>query len=222
MNFQQLCVLGLSLLLTSGCSDAPEDNGVANKTEAVAPGTGTQYLTSSEPAAVMEVADARKSAKADEAIAIVGRIGGSGEPFVDGVAAFTVVDLKIAHCSADEGCPTPWDYCCTQDQVKDNKVSFLAPEDPKADSSAITQTDQMFIPDSLVSDTDGQSYVWIVDGQQQARHVAIQRGHSTPDGLTHVISGLQVTDKLIASGVEQLADGINVKIRSEDQTLGLR
>ena len=68
----------------------------------------------------MEVADARKSAKADEAIAIVGRIGGSGEPFVDGVAAFTVVDLKVAYCSADEGCPTPWDYCCTQDQVKDN------------------------------------------------------------------------------------------------------
>ena len=120
MKYQQLCVLGLSLLLTSGCSDAPQDNGVANKTEAVAPGTGTQYLTSSEPAAVMEVADARKSAKADEAIAIVGRIGGSGEPFVDGVAAFTLVDLKIAHCSADEGCPTPWDYCCTQDQVKDN------------------------------------------------------------------------------------------------------
>lgn len=102
------------------------------------------------------------------------------------------------------------------------KVSFLAPEDPKADSSAITQTDKMFIPDSLVSDTDGQSYVWIVDGQQQARHVAIQRGHSTPDGLTNVISGLQVTDKLIASGTEQLADGINVKIRTEDQTLGLR
>jgi hypothetical protein len=102
------------------------------------------------------------------------------------------------------------------------KVSFLAPEDPNADSSEITQTDQMFVPDSLVSDTDGQSYVWIVDGQQQARHVAIQRGHSTPDGLTNVISGLQVTDKLIASGTEQLADGINVKIRSEDQTLGLR
>ncbi len=120
MKYQHLCVLGLSLLLTSGCSDAPQDNGGANKTEAVAPGTGTQYLTLSEPAAVMEVADARKSAKADEAIAIVGRIGGSGEPFVDGVAAFTVVDLKIAYCSADEGCPTPWDYCCTQDQVKDN------------------------------------------------------------------------------------------------------
>ena len=84
MKYQQLCVLGLSLLLTPGCSDAPEDSGVANKTEAVAPGTGTQYLTSSEPAAVMEVADARKSAK------------------------------------TDEGCPTPWDYCCTQDQVKDN------------------------------------------------------------------------------------------------------
>jgi hypothetical protein len=102
------------------------------------------------------------------------------------------------------------------------KVAFLAPEDTKADSSAITQADQMFIPDSLVFDSDGQSYVWIVDGQQQARHVAIQRGDSTPDGMTHVMSGLQVTDKLIASGTEQLADGMNVRIQSEDQTLGLR
>ncbi len=102
------------------------------------------------------------------------------------------------------------------------KASFLAPEVPKADSSAITQADQLFIPDSLVSNTDGQSRVWIVDGQQQARHVSIQLGHSTPDGLIHVVSGLQVTDKMIASGTEQLADGIKVKIRSEDQTLGLR
>ncbi len=71
MKYQHLCVLGLALFLTSGCSDAPQEKEVANKSETIAPGTGTQYLSSSEPAAVVEVADARKSAKADEAIALV-------------------------------------------------------------------------------------------------------------------------------------------------------
>ncbi len=46
-----------------------------------------------------------------------GRIGGSEKPFVDGLAAFTIVDLKVPYCADDEGCPTPWDYCCNQKDV---------------------------------------------------------------------------------------------------------
>ena len=78
------------------------------------------YLTSSEPAGAMAVGEARESTKDDDEVVLVGRIGGSAEPFVDGIAAFTIVDLKVPHCSADEGCPTPWDYCCEQNQVKEN------------------------------------------------------------------------------------------------------
>jgi hypothetical protein len=55
-----------------------------------------------------------------DAVTVVGTIGGSTEPFVDGLAAFTIVDPKVPYCAPEEGCPTPWDYCCTQDQVKDN------------------------------------------------------------------------------------------------------
>jgi hypothetical protein len=36
------------------------------------------------------------------------------------MAAFTIVDPKVPHCAPEEGCPTPWDYCCTQDEVKGN------------------------------------------------------------------------------------------------------
>ena len=53
-------------------------------------------------------------------VVLVGRIGGSEAPFVDGLAAFTIVDAKVPPCSAEEGCETPWDYCCEQDAVKDN------------------------------------------------------------------------------------------------------
>jgi hypothetical protein len=66
------------------------------------------------------VGDARDSVEDQQEVVLVGRIGGSAEPFVNGVAAFTIVDSKVAHCAPEEGCPTPWDYCCAQDQVKDN------------------------------------------------------------------------------------------------------
>ena len=51
---------------------------------------------------------------------MVGLIGGSSKPFVDGLAAFTIVDPKVPYCANDEGCPTPWDYCCQTEAVKDN------------------------------------------------------------------------------------------------------
>ncbi len=36
------------------------------------------------------------------------------------MAAFTIVDPKVAYCADAEGCPTPWDYCCEQNEVKQN------------------------------------------------------------------------------------------------------
>lgn len=97
-----------------GCGSKPNSPAT---TQAPA---NSKYLASAEPANAQPVGDARESAKDDEDIVLVGRIGGSGKPFVDGVAAFTIVDPKVPHCSKDEGCPTPWDYCCEQNQVKNN------------------------------------------------------------------------------------------------------
>lgn len=87
---------------------------------AAAPSQDTNYIATSEPAGAIPVGDARQSAEDKDEVVLVGRIGGSAKPFVDGIAAFTIVDPKVPHCSAEEGCPTPWDYCCEQGQVKDN------------------------------------------------------------------------------------------------------
>ena len=78
------------------------------------------YVTTSEPQGAVAVGNARKEVKNVQEVVLVGRIGGSEKPFVDGIAAFTIVDAKVPHCSAEEGCATPWDYCCEQDEVKDN------------------------------------------------------------------------------------------------------
>ncbi len=80
----------------------------------------SQYVVQIEPEGAIAVGDARQSVENDQAITLVGLIGGSTEPFVDGIAAFTIVDAKVPYCAPEEGCATPWDYCCTQDQVADN------------------------------------------------------------------------------------------------------
>jgi hypothetical protein len=97
-----------------GCGNAQSPPPVSKSAPA------GEFIVQSEPQGAMAVGDARRSVKDAEEVVLVGRIGGSAEPFVDGIAAFTLVDLKVPHCSAAEGCPTPWDYCCEQNQVKDN------------------------------------------------------------------------------------------------------
>ncbi|MBN8624741.1 MAG: hypothetical protein J0M17_04545 [Planctomycetes bacterium] len=105
-----LCSLGLATLLFVGCG----------KDGASAPVAKSDVLVTTEPQGAVGVGEARKTAKDGGEIVLVGRIGGSDKPFVSGMAAFTIVDPKIAPCGAAEGCPTPWDYCCEPNTVKEN------------------------------------------------------------------------------------------------------
>jgi hypothetical protein len=91
----------------------------------IAPSTGNSpttstYLVADEPAGAIPVGEARDKSEDGQDVTLVGRIGGSSKPFVDGLAAFTFVDPKVPYCADEEGCPTPWDYCCKTNEVKDN------------------------------------------------------------------------------------------------------
>jgi hypothetical protein len=99
-------VLSVSAVMV-GCGKSPSSTAGS-----------ADYLAASEPAGAVGVAEAKKGS--DESITVIGRIGGSEKPFVDGLAAFTIVDPQIEPCGKEEGCPTPWDYCCAQDKMKDN------------------------------------------------------------------------------------------------------
>lgn len=112
----------VALMLAAGIA------GCGGGEEASSPAAGaatdgapeSTWLASEEPADAVPVGDARQSADDESEVVLVGLIGGSAKPFIDGIAAFTIVDPKVPYCAPDEGCPTPWDYCCQQDQVKDN------------------------------------------------------------------------------------------------------
>ena len=92
-------------------------------------GASSQYVAESEPTGAVPVGEARTNVEDEESVTLIGIVGGSAKPFVDGLAAFTIVDPKVSYCAADEGCPTPWDYCCTTDQVKDNIATVKVVDD---------------------------------------------------------------------------------------------
>ena len=106
----------LTLVATLGCGKS--DDGDAKKSAAEP--TGKQYLVETQPQISMPVGDARAATKDGDSVNLLGRIGGSTSPFIEGLAAFTIVDPKVHWCPPEEGCPTPWDYCCKQSEVKEN------------------------------------------------------------------------------------------------------
>lgn len=98
----------------AGCSSENTTSSAAQSTP------DSTYVVSNEPEGAIAVGDARNSVENEQEVVLIGRIGGSTDPFVNGIAAFTIVDSKVPYCAKEEGCPTPWDYCCEQNQVKDN------------------------------------------------------------------------------------------------------
>lgn len=79
-----------------------------------------KYVLSEEPKDAQTVLTTREKAKDKDDVVVVGRIGGRKDPWVKGVAAFSIVDPSLKACNERPGdtCPTPWDYCCEADLAK--------------------------------------------------------------------------------------------------------
>ena len=102
----------VGLVVVIGCSqEAPTTTPQASNS--VSTVDGSKYLLNSEPEGVTGVIKVRAEAKDQDDVVIVGRIGGSEIPWIEGMAAFTIVDPLMKHCHelADDGCPKPWDFC---------------------------------------------------------------------------------------------------------------
>jgi len=89
----------LFLITLAACSDAPPP-------AADATGLEETYWMAAPTAETTDVVAAR--ALGEGAVHVIGRVA----DFVEGRAQFQLVDLKEEACPPDEGCPTPWDYCC--------------------------------------------------------------------------------------------------------------
>ena len=98
--------------LFTGCSQEAAIPGPTSTSEST--NDGAKFLLTSEPAAASDVITAREVAGDGDEVTIVGRIGGSMDPWIDGRVAFSIVDNSLKACSDIPGdnCPQPWDYCC--------------------------------------------------------------------------------------------------------------
>ncbi len=112
-NFVKIATAMAVAVCVLGCNGGSGTSNVSTTATSL-------YVAKTEPAGAVPVGDARQTAQTNDQIVLVGHIGGSAKPFVDGMAAFTIVDPKVAYCAPAEGCPTPWDYCCEQNEVKQN------------------------------------------------------------------------------------------------------
>ena len=90
----------------------PAAKGADSKADS--PFAPTLFLTAA-PADAKDVKAAKSGLKAGDKVVLLGRIGGSEEPFVEERAMFTLVDQGLKYCgqdNKDDHCKTPWDYCC--------------------------------------------------------------------------------------------------------------
>ena len=108
---------GFSLMATATCLLVLVGCGNTNQvtsTSAAAPTIdASQYLLENEPEGAEGVIDTRAKSQDQDNVVIIGRIGGSASPWVEGRVAFSIVDLSLkscAECGSDD-CPKPWDYC---------------------------------------------------------------------------------------------------------------
>ena len=101
-------------LLVAGCAEESSTTTSAT-TDSIEPSIdGSKYRLTEEPTAVSTVIEARENSEDGADVVLVGRIGGSVNPWVEGRAAFSIVDPSLKACSDIPGyeCKIPWDYCC--------------------------------------------------------------------------------------------------------------
>jgi len=121
---------GLALVLLAGC-------GGGESALEPAPGPAapeeSQFLLAAEPAEARDVREVRDSADDGQPVVVVGRIGGEASPWVDGLAAFSIVDASLTPCNEREGdnCPYPWDYCCEADLAEARTAVRVVDEEGK-------------------------------------------------------------------------------------------
>lgn len=107
--------LGLGLV---GCTAAEEQSSTAGGSTATA--ASADIMLAALPENAMDVAAAKPTVAEGDTIALRGRIGGTRAPMTGESGIFLIMDPSLLPCAEDEGCATPWDYCC---ETPDSKLA---------------------------------------------------------------------------------------------------
>ena len=121
--------IALFAMTTLGsCGDEqPSGRDGSSSTASIPPGV----FAKERPAGAQPLAEVKKTARDGDAVVVSARVGGRVEPFVEGSALMVIADPALVPCNEnpDEGCGTPWDYCCeTPESMRKNTATVLVPD----------------------------------------------------------------------------------------------
>jgi len=113
MRFVSLtCLIAVTFILAACGRDSAQPQ---------AQGRSAPWMLETPPADARSVSELKAGAREGDHIVVRARIGGRPQPLSDNTPVFTIMDLAIPHCgeNPEDGCPTPWDYCCeTPETIK--------------------------------------------------------------------------------------------------------
>ena len=146
----------------SGCGDSSTPDAAVSATTASI--NGDQFLLADEPDGAIGVIEARDTAEDGQPIVIVGRIGGAANPWIEGRAAFTLLDASMAlvadGAESEEG-EICLDDCCAEERGKCTTLVKVVDADGKlvaADSRkllGVTEADTVVVQGTASKDESG-------------------------------------------------------------------
>ena len=117
----------IALALLASCGGGDDTNADKNKKD-----DGSAFpssLISDKPIeGAVGVVAARAAGKSGEPIVLRGKVGGVDPALSEAAAIFVLADEKaITSCDDIPGdeCPTPWDYCCADPDVKKASIATI-------------------------------------------------------------------------------------------------
>ncbi|MEQ8846813.1 hypothetical protein [Botrimarina sp.] len=120
-------VAAAAVPFATGCGSA--SNASTQSAKPAASIDGDQFLLADEPGGAVGVIEARENTSDGDEVVLVGRIGGAADPWIEGRAAFTLLDPSMAvvdeSAGMGEGQLCTADCCATERQACTALVKFV-------------------------------------------------------------------------------------------------
>lgn len=159
-----------ALAMSIGCGTAPDS---ASYTSGVSADVdSTLYKLTDEPDGAVGVIEARESAEDGAPLVLIGRIGGSDKPWIDGRAAFTLLDASMSVVAegedSEEGeicigdcCATERLNCTTLVKVVDERGKLVAMDSRQL--LGLKESDMVVVQGTAKKDESG-NFVMLAKG----------------------------------------------------------
>jgi hypothetical protein len=125
-TLKMMLLAGMLSAGVAGCGDSGSSSPSAG-----GPSSGgtipAQVMLASAPAGAQSIDEIKKSSKEGDEVVLQGYVGGRKAPFTKDRAMMLVVDKGLANtCTTGaDHCPTPWDYCCAEQDALTAKMATV-------------------------------------------------------------------------------------------------